>query len=513
MRDDTPLALSDGAPQRPRLKAVTAAAARAGVRAGMTLSEARGLCAALEILPWDDAAIAAATTVVTASLVAASPQVSPVVGASGMWWVGASGFAPGATHERALAESLARIARRWHPRPRVAIAGSCVTARAATWSSGDAVTPVTVIPAGTDAAYLRTAPLSLLPMDAEIRDALRALGLRTVGAFADLDAGDVEQRWGNEGLSAWRLAHGEDPRRPVLARLGEQPHVELELSTPAATMEPVLFLLGPAVERLASQLARDGRAIASFSITLTLDDARGALPTARAHTVTREIRLPRPLARPAPLLERCRGLLVRWPLTAPVSAVRVTVLLTSPLSADQGNLLDTSWREPGAADAALERVRAELGPGVVVTPHVRDGYTPERSGAWREEKDVLGGARALQETSAGQFSALGNSPAENRPAVVSRHHDGRRGPMTDSPLRLLAAPERVDVDRDPEPRRVFWRGRALTIARVTGPERLAGDWWNDAYNREYWRCESDEEVGELVLFRDAEGWWVQGWYD
>ena len=85
--------------------------------------------------------------------------------------------------------------------------------------------------------------------------------------------------------------------------------------------------------------------------------------------------------------------------------------------------------------------------------------------------------------------------------------------MTDAALRLLAAPERVDVDRDPEPRRVFWRGRALTIARVTGPERLAGDWWNDAYDREYWRCESDEEVGELVLFRDPEGWWVQGWYD
>jgi protein ImuB len=478
----------------------------------MTLSEARGLCAGLEILPWDDVAIGDAITEVTAALVAASPQVSPVAGAPGMWWVGASGFAYGNGDEFTLAESLRRITRRWHPGVRVAIAGSCVAARAATWSAPGRERGVTVIPAGTDAQYLRTAPLSLLPMDAEIRDALRALGIRNLGGFVDLDAGDVEQRWGDEGLAAWRLAQGDDPRRPVLARLDRQPHAELELGTPAATMEPVLFLLRPAVEGLVSQLARDGRAVASFSITLTLDDARGVLPNARAHTVTREIRLPRPLARPAPLLERCRGLLAQWPLTAPVSAVRVTILLTSPLSADQGNLLDTSWRDPGAADAALERVRAELGANVVVTPHVRDGYTPERSGAWLEEGDsVLGGARALHETSAGRFSVIGNDSAEYRPAVVSPHHDGRREPIT--ALRLLAAPERVDVDRDPEPRRIFWRGRALTIAHVVGPERLAGDWWQDGYTREYWRCESDEEAGELMLYRDAQGWWVQGWYD
>ena len=512
--DERPLALSDGAPQRPRLKTVTAAAARDGVRAGMTLTEARVLCAALEILPWDDVAIASAITEVTAALVTASPQVSPVSGAPGMWWVGASGFALGVGDETALGTSLLRIARRWHPRPRASIAGSCVAARAAAWSApGRARASLVVIPAGTDAEYLRTAPLDLLPMDAEIRDALRSLGLRDVGGFADLDAGDVEQRWGDDGLAAWRLAHAEDPRRPVLARLERQPHVELELSTPATTMEPVLFLLRPAVERLASQLAHDGRSIASFSITLTLDDARGALPTAPAHTVTREIRLPRPLARPAPLLERCRGLLGRWPLTAPVTAVRVTVLLTSPLSADQGNLLDTSWRDPAAADAALERVRAELGPDVVVTPAARDAYAPERAGSWRDAGEAPGPTAGLPNAS--------NSP--NHPndsnGIFSSDDSGTSGhsvvPAVGSgaAMRLLSAPERVDVDRDPEPRRIFWRGRALTVAHVVGPERLAGDWWQDGYTREYWRCESDEESGELVLFRDPAGWWVQGWYD
>jgi protein ImuB len=485
-------ALTDGATTRPRLRAVTAAAAREGVRAGMLLSEARALCAGLQATPWDDHTIESAIMEMTALLVQASPQVTPVRGAPGMWWVGASGFAlggrtAGGAGDRGLARELAARARQWHPRARVAIAGSCIAARAATWSSLRG-SGITVIPPGRDAAYLAPAPLTLVPMDREMRDALHALGIRTVGALAELPGGEIEQRWGEDGMTAWRLAQGDDPRRPVLARIDDQPHAEMELATPAATMEPVLFLVRPAIENLVGQLVSLGRSIASLSITLTLDDARGAMPNAQPHTVTREIRLPRPLARPAPLFERCRGLLSRWPLTAPVTAVRITVLLTSPLAGEQGNLLNTSWRDPGAADAALERVRAELGPDVVVTPHVRDGYALERSGTWREDDDTSShGGRSTR--------------------------DEVRGPSA-SALRLLEKPEQVDVDRDPDPRRVYWRGRAIHVLSAIGPERLSGDWWNDGYQRDYWRCESGgDDERELVLYRDAAGWWVQGWYD
>lgn len=511
--DNLPLALTDGSATRPKLRAVTAAAARSGVRAGMTLAEARALCGALEVLPWDDVAIAAAIAQATAAFVEASPQVSPVAGAPGMWWIGASGFAPGArtadgggAGEHALARAILVRARTWHPMARVAVAGTCVAARAATWASSGfgrderRRAPICIVPPGGDAGYLHPAPLTLLPMDEEMRDALRALGVRTAGAFAGLEAGDVEQRWGEEGLRAWRLAHGDDPRRPVLARLDEPPHAEMELATPADTMEPVLFLVRPAVERLAAQMAANGRAIASLSITLTLDDARGPLPVPRAHTITREIRLPRPLARAAPLFERCRGLLSSWTLTAPVTAVRVTILLTSPLPGDQGNLLDTSWRDPGAADAALERVRAELGPGVVVSPVLRDGYAPERSGGWRED----------QFSTPEYSTAIASTPCD-RGLTTPREAPSRELPPA---LRLLDAPERIDVDRDDHPRRIVWRGRAITLARAVGPERLSGDWWSAPFSRDYWRCEGGgDDDCDLMLYRDAGGWWVQGWYD
>ena len=495
--DDTPIVLTDGAPNRPRLKSVSAAAAREGIRAGMTLSEARALCGTVEVLTRDDAAIEAAIIETSALFLQASPQVTPVAGTPGMWWIGATGLA---THgpsprqrERALAQLLVSLARSWHPRARIAIADSCVAARAATWTSTPRAAPICIVPPGRDASFLDTAPLALLPLDDEMRDALRALGIRTIGALATLDAGDVEQRWGDAGLAAWRLAHGDDPRRPVLARPDAQPHVEMELGTPAETMEPVLFLARPAIENLVSQVVTEGRAIASLAVTLTLDDARGALPHAQAHTVTREIRMPRPLARPAPLFERCRGLLSQWTLTAPVIALRLTVRITSPLTGEQGNLLDTSWRDPGAADAALERVRAELGPNVVVRPHASDGYTPERSGGWREEP----GAGSPEP------GATAQAPGSRLPAPA----------LAENALRLLESPERVDVDRDIAPRRIVWRGRAIAVGHAIGPERLSGDWWRDGYSRDYWRCEGDADFGELVLYHDAAGWWVQGWYD
>ena len=74
------------------MRAVSAAAGRVGIRAGMTIAEARAICAELHEYPWDDVAVAAATTEMTALLLEASPQVTPVAGTPGLWWVGASGF-------------------------------------------------------------------------------------------------------------------------------------------------------------------------------------------------------------------------------------------------------------------------------------------------------------------------------------------------------------------------------------------------------------------------------------
>ena len=279
--DDLPIALSDGL----RVRAVTTAGARLRIRAGMTVTEATSRCADLEVFPWDQVVVDDEVRRATAAFLGASPQVTPVAGAPGMWWIGATGLET-LGGEPALAKALLSLARRWHPGARVAIADSCVAARAGTWETSrpeargqrpergptihdsrftihppsheSRVTShaITILPPGSDALYLATAPVGLIPMDDAMAEALAALGIRQAGGLAVLPPDDVEQRWGHTGLMAWRLARGEDRRRPGLATTEYPRTVSADLVPSVELMEPVLFLVRAALDRLLAGLAR-----------------------------------------------------------------------------------------------------------------------------------------------------------------------------------------------------------------------------------------------------------------
>ena len=526
---------------------MTAAGARAQIRAGMTVTEAASRCADLAVFPWDQVVIDEEVRCATAAFLDASPQVTPVAGAPGLWWIGATGLDTSGG-EPALATALLALARRWHPAARVAIADSCVAARAGTWEPDRAqrtahsaqqkpqapgprpqappIPGITIVPPGTDATWLATAPIGLIPMDEGMTEALAALGIRTAGALAALPPGDVEQRWGRTGLLAWRLAQGDDRRRPGLATTEFPRTASADLSPSVETMEPVLFLLRAALDRLLAGLVADGRAAATLAITLTLDDARGAVIDAPVHTVTREVRLAHPMARLVPLFERCRALLDRWTLTAPVCGVTVAIVATAPLAGEQGDLLDPSWHDPAAADAAFARLRAELGADAIVVPIAADSHRPERAGAWVAlgENDNGSAKRSAQRTreSADRPQAPGPRPQTPGPRSQAPAGDSRIANHGDeAPLpscsRQLESPEPAEVEcADGQPRILWWRGRRLRIEHAAGPERLAGDWWKDQYARDYWRCEDPDGEGTIVLYHEhssGSAWFVQGWYD
>jgi protein ImuB len=510
--DTLPLALIEGT----LVRAASAAAAHLNVRAGMTLAQARAKCGALVPLPWDARLIARETARVSAAFLAASPQVAPERGAPGTWWVGADGF-DGVGGERMLTESLLAIARVWHPRARVAVADSCVTAHAATWSARAAASPLHIAPGG-DGDYLTRVPIALVPMDAELRETLTALGLRTAGTFARLDPLEVERRWGSDGLAAWRLARGDDARRATLARADDPRAITHDLATSATSMEPVLFLVRASLDRLVRALAAEGRAVAAVAITLTLEAPEeaslagtGAMPTALVpgRRITREARPARPVARAAALFERCRALLDTWVLDAPVRAVEVRITDSAPSLAEQGDLLAPAWRDPAAAEAALARLRATLGAGSVVRPVRRDSHAPERAGAWEEVEQA--------ELRVPTLDALARTEGPTPMHGQARAHERAQARAASVPAaRLLESPEPITITTDKRgvPLLMFWRGRRLALERAHGPERLSGEWWHaQPFAREYWRCESDELGQDLLLYRDGGGWRLQGWYD
>jgi len=512
------MAVTDGgAPARVRV--VSRGAGRARVRAGMTVAEAMAYCAGLETRVWDDAVIDRAVVAVTAALVTASPQVTPVAGSPGTWWVGATGIGA----ERDLVEALARIAGAWHPGARIAVADSCVAARAATWA--DQAEGWCIVPPGGCAAYLAPAPLTFIPMDEEVRAALLALGVRTVGALAALSAADVERRWGALGLSAWGMARGDDRRRPTLARSDVRRVVTTDLATPATTVEPVLFLVRAALERLVAQLVADGRTAATIALTLVLDVAAAdAARTPVPQTITREAQLARPVARVAPLLERCRSLLDRFGASAPVTGVTVAVTATAPAAGEQGSVFDATWRDPAAVEAAFARLRAELGPRSVVRPVAHDDHRPEARGRWEDET----GSAALAPTPRPApvpvpvpVPALTLALGRGAPLALPAASALQAIPAVPSVARrLLEVPEPVTVECDEErPVAMRWRAARVVVEAAIGPERLAGRWWADEYARDYWRCRANGV--EWLVFRDlgaadagGEGrWYLQSWLD
>ena len=152
--------------------------------------------------------------------------------------------------------------------------------------------------------------------------------------------------------------------------------------------------------------------------------------------------------------------------------------------------------ERASIEQAFARIRAELGPNVVVRAIARDHHRPERAGQWLPVEGV---------------DAPADAPAD-APGVADIPASSTHAPAA---LRLLEPPESAEVAPDAvgAPTTVHWRGRALAVTRADGPERLSGEWWADPYRRDYWRCTT--AAGLLLAYRDraAGGWWVQGWYD
>tara|TARA_R110002096_G_scaffold380623_1_gene574545 strand:+ start:5387 stop:6820 length:1434 start_codon:yes stop_codon:yes gene_type:complete len=86
---------------------------------------------------------------------------------------------------------------------------------------------------------------------------------------------------------------------------------------------------------------------------------------------------------------------------------------------------------------------------------------------------------------------------------------------TPRPIRLFP-PEHVVAQGNSPPDRFKWRAMAFTVGRVTGPERIAPEWWLEDENwqhgvRDYWRVET-REGHRLWMFHTPQNpnWFVQG---
>lgn len=354
--------------------------------------------------------------------------------------------------------------------------------------------PIRVIPGGESAAFLAPLPIGRLG-DQELTSLLPRLGVRRLGDFATMDAGQVRDRFGDRGVRLHALAAGADSRPvqprtppPELAR-------QVEFEPPLELAEQVAFSSRTTAEEFIAGLA---------AVNLVCTELRVMVFTEQGERSER-VWLHPSCFDAAAVIDR-----VRWQLQASATDVigsAVVRVRLEPVAVDA-----IAHHTPGLfgqgsdekVHHALSRVQSMLGPEGVVTPAIGGGR-------WLGERQVL--------------VAWSDRPALPQPL-------GRPWPGSlPDPLPATVFPDRRKVDvLDADGVRVRVDDRLLLTGEpaqlVVGAARLrtagwAGPWpvaergWDAERARAGCRFQvADDTGGAWLLVHDADGgWWAEGRYD
>jgi protein ImuB len=230
---------------------------------------------------------------------------------------------------------------------------------------------------GEERAFLSVLPVTALPLDDEMRDELALLGVRTVGAFADLDGGAVLGRFGRAAALAHALARGEDtgevrgtpPKRRVVARRAWDSGV--------AVREQLLFILKSLLDEVAAELTSEGIAALRLEARFEREDA--------APLRIERVVLP-PTAEASALLRSLRWGLEEVPEVGQITGARVEVTDAEPARGRQIGLFAPDAANEEEATSVARYLRSRLGSGAVLRAHVSDAEAPvaEREAEWEE---------------------------------------------------------------------------------------------------------------------------------
>lgn len=477
--DFVPLALVSEGTHGTVIDAVNAAAREVGAKPEQRLTDARAIYPLLEVHPSDQAGDAAFVERLTRWAHRWSPWT-----AIDAWGNGRDGLhldTTGAAHcfggEAAMLADMHSRYAAMGLASRTAIAPTIGGA----WALARFADDGTIV----DEAGLRTAlaplPVEALRIGADTALLLRRVGLKTIGALADVPTLALARRFRSLGLAKRFASRKADAPANPLHRLQQAFGQIAEPVAPLAertlyrvcsqVMEPIRHtaLLEPVLADLARDLCeqlftgQQGLRAAQFD-AFRVD---GAMQSLHARTAA-PVRAPDHVAR----------LFTEGLTTLDAGFGFDAFVLTAPyhddMAAHQAGL-DEEPVEGIALPELIDRLCARIGAGRVNRPVPYASHMPERSIGW---------CPALQ----GELALAEAAPAKERP------------------IRLFDRPEPVTVIyATPEgpPRRFRWRRCLHDVVKVEGPERIAPEWWRErstARLRDYYKVE-DENGRRFWIYR------------
>jgi protein ImuB len=466
---DSPLVMAARQGQQRILTSVDAAAERAGLSRGMTVTHAQSLVAGVTVVDATPEQDARALTKLALWCTRYAPLVTPDPPDGVFFDIAGSAHLFGG-EERLLSDLVARLN----------ASGICARAAIAdtpgcAWAVARFANERVVKHGGAEEAIAEL-PVAALRLSAETIDSLRDVGIAKVAELASKPRATIPLRFGPDVLLRLDQALGrtDEPLKSLIPP--EMPRCELRFAEPLGDPEDLARVIARLVEMLCRQLEAKGVGARHLDLIFTRVD--NAVQAAR-------IGLSRPNRDPAHLTKLLNE---RLETIDPGFGIEIASL-------------SAPWTEKRQNHQIVGRhISADAGEGDLA-PLV----------------DMLGvqfGAEHVHRCAPVESHLPERAVKTIRPMDESRADWPKRLPR---PPRLLRAPEPVSVIAelpDHPPRLFVWRKRQHRIKRADGPERITGEWWRSEAEtnlvRDYYRVETTDGA-RYWLFRDGpagEGSWL-----
>jgi protein ImuB len=465
-----PLVIAQKIDNALRLSAVDLAAAKIGLVPGMTLADARARAPAIDVVEADETA----DRKLLESIAEWSDRFTPFVAldAPHGLYLDVTGAAHLFGGERELMQRIEKDLTRQGFAIRLAMAGTCVAARAlAHYASG------TVVPPGEEEKAVANLPVSAIAPDEDVARIFRRAGLKTIAQIASRQRGELTARFGSAFVANLDRALGKEeapisPRRHLPDYMAEhrfadpivtQNCIENSLSSLAATLAQVLEERGEGARRLEASFFRSDGTVRRIAVET------GA-----------------PLRDPGIVLRLFRERMgaLADPLD-PGFGFDLIRLEASRAEASQDQNADFDCDAQAAREIAflIDRLSARFGMDRVMNFQPQDTHIPEAECA----------------------AVPAQAMAPSKTAMQPKRREGE-APLR--PLQMFKSPEPVDVIAaapDSPPASFRWRRVQHVVKRAEGPERIAMEWWRHQEampTRDYFRVE-DTDGRRFWLYRDG----------
>ena len=276
-----------------KLWQVSPLARHTGVRPGMTVSQAIGLCPTLRLCEPDPVHYDGCFSRLLSALNEISPVIEP--GELGLAYIGTDGLEGIYGPPGMIVEAIEFVVRATCSVARVGFGLGKFTAwvAASRAKPGDAI----IVPAGGEEQFLASQSISTLPIDHDTHRRLRQLGIRTLGALAALPEEAVTAQFGAAGRRLWRLAAGHTVE-PVVGRNAPEPIVAaLTFFTPVGERDLLERALDQLIARALKHPRRIGWRVQAVRLRAEIEGGRSWLadvlfkdPTADATRIAAPLR-------------------------------------------------------------------------------------------------------------------------------------------------------------------------------------------------------------------------------